>query len=106
MTDRLKVALVLLAAVAVGLGLARVARGQQIEPDVWAPSSGYSVGPGGAISSWNAEGGYALAPDGTTSSWSGPVFQPAPVWSTPPPVPAWTYPQSAPVLVPDGWPQP
>lgn len=89
MTDRLKVALVLLAAVAVGLGLARVARGQSIQPDIWAPSSGYSVGPGGAVSSWSPGGGYALAPDGMTSSWSGPVVVPAPVpaWEPPPPPP-------------------
>lgn len=103
MTDRLKVALVLLAAVAVGLGLARVARGQSIQPDVWAPSSGYSVGPGG-VSSWDESGGYYQGSDGTTSSWSGPVVVPAPVpeWA-PQPAPVWAAPLPADPLA---WPQP
>lgn len=100
MTDRLKVALVLLAAVAVGLGLARVARGQQYVPPCCA-SSGYSVGLGGAVSSWSPDGGYALGADGSISSWSGPVVVPAPVPTWGPSAPAPT----PPLLVPDGWPQ-
>lgn len=82
MQSSMKIAIVLLLAALVILGLsihlalAQDANGYYITPDggvtSWDSQGGYSSGPSGTAS-WNAQGGYSVPTGGGYGSWTGPI---------------------------------